>query len=56
MGNVKLLLTLKLTVEQQGYSSHTFVYIFITNDINQKTLFGTLYFSEVLLTYTSSKY
>ena len=56
MGNVKLWLTLKLTVEQQGYSSHTFVYIFITNYINQETLFGTLYFLEVLLTYTSSKY
>ena len=48
MGNVKLWLTLKLTMEQQGYSSYTFVYIFITNNINQKTLFGTLYFSEVL--------
>ena len=56
MGNVKLWLTLKLTMEQHGYSSHTFVYIFITTNINQKTLFGTLYFLEVLLTYTSSKY
>lgn len=56
MGNVKLWLTLKLTMEQQGYSSYTFVYIFITNDINQETLFGTFYFLEVLLTYTSSKY
>ena len=34
MGNVKLKLTLKLTMGQQGYSSHTFVYIFMTNDIN----------------------
>ena len=56
MGNVILCLTLKLTMKQQGYSSHTFVYIFITNDINQKTLFGTFYFLEVFLTYTSSKY
>ena len=56
MGNVKLCLTLKLTMEQQGYSLHTFAYIFITNGINQKTLFGTLYFLEVLLTNTSSKY
>ena len=56
MGNVTLWLTLKLTMEQQGYSSHTFAYIFITNGINQKTLFETLYFLEVLLTDTSSKY
>ena len=56
MGNVKLCLTLKLTMEQQGYSSHTFAYIFITNGINQKTLFETFYFLEVLLTYKSSKY
>ena len=55
MGNVTLWLTLKLTMGQ-GYSSHTFAYIFITNDINQKTLFETLYFLEVLLTDTSSKY